>query len=82
MRILYGFEMRGAADLDRDLDRVLSLLCIYLEDTISHNVSDSRTLSTTVASRCQTLRKLLAGETTDSPAHQLAVWRMRSSLTL
>ncbi|CAI8001676.1 hypothetical protein GBAR_LOCUS3247, partial [Geodia barretti] len=41
---------------------------------------DSRTLSTTVASPCQTLRELLAGEThTDSPAHQLAVWRMRSS---
>ena len=56
--------------------------CIYLEGIRSHNEAciDSRVLSSTVASQCQTLRELLAGEThTDSPAHQLAVWRMRSS---
>ena len=43
---------------------------------------DSRMLSTTtVASPCQTLRELLAGdhEYINSPAHQLAVPRMRSS---
>ena len=44
---------------------------------------DSRMLSTTVASSCQILRELLAGDHehthTNSPVHQLAVSRMRSS---
>ena len=38
---------------------------------------DSRMLSTTVASQCQTLRKLLAGA--NSPSNPLAVPRIRSS---
>ena len=68
--------MYGTADHDCDFDQVRSL-CVSSQ---RRACIDSRTLSTTVASPCQTLRELLAGEThTDSPAHQLAVWRMRSS---
>ena len=72
MRILCAFKMRGAANLDR----VLSL-CVPWRHKNSQRMAciDSRMLYTTVASPCQTLCELLAGEThTDSPAHKLAVF--------
>ena len=61
------------------LDRVRSR-CVPWRHKKSKRMAciDSRMLSTTVASPCQ--RYILAGEThANSPAHQLAVSRMRSS---
>ena len=62
------------------------VLCTYrrFKKTQRRACIDSRILSTAVASPCKTLRELLAGETAskrilNSPAHQLAVPRMRSS---
>ena len=73
--------MRGTADLDRDFDQVRSLCVSWRHNKSQQRACiDSRMLSTTAASPCQTLCELLAREThTDSLAHQLAVWRMRSS---
>ena len=61
--------MHGTADLDR-----VRSLCVSWRHKKSQRRAciDSRMLSTTVASPCQTLRELPAGEThTDNPAHQL-----------
>ena len=68
--------MCGAADID---------WVRYLEGTRSHNeghvLIPACYIYTTVASSCQTLCEQLAGKThTNSPAHQLAVWCMSSSL--
>ena len=76
MRMFYAFERLTSMGSARSAS-------VYPEGTRSHNEGqciDSRMLFTTVASPCLTLRELVAGEThTDSPAHQLAVWRMHSS---
>jgi hypothetical protein len=62
------------------LTATCSARSVYLGGSGSQRTAciDSRMLSTTVASPCQTLRVLLAGDhelthTTNSPAHQLAV---------